>query len=225
MDKPVVAVWGIGWTQNSTDRQYSWAECLEIVNFLKDDPIYGGFTVMVGVRDRWRSSYITNPTMLAIVTKADIISPWDIAGYNSGGISNYASSKWIPDKTWCNNNGKDYLPVIWPGYSFYNASGHTKILNQYPRYGGTFLWDQVRTVISSVGTNMIYVAMFDEVDEGTAIFKVSNNPPKPNGSAMFVTYNMDGYNLPSDDYLYLVGQAGRALRGELSPIPVTRPSR
>ena len=221
--KPVVAVWGIGWTD--TSHPYSWAECLELINFLKDDPIYGGCTVMVGVRDRWRSSYIGDPTMLAIVTKADIISPWTIGGYSSGGVSAYGTSKWIPDKNWCNSHGKDYMPVIWPGYSFKNKSGDPTKFNSKPRYGGQFLWDQVKTVITNVGTNMIYVAMFDEVDEGTAIFKVSNNPPRPGGADMFVTYNMDGYSLPSDEYLWLTGQAARALRGEISPVPSARPGR
>ena len=71
---------------------------------------------------------------------------------------------------------------------------------------------------------MIYVAMFDEVDEGTAIFKVSNNPPRLGGVDMFVTYNMDGYTLPSDEYLWLIGQAGRALRNEI-PVTALRPNR
>jgi hypothetical protein len=71
---------------------------------------------------------------------------------------------------------------------------------------------------------MLYVAMFDEVDEGTAIFKVSNNPPRPGGVDMFVTYNMDGFNLPSDEYLWLTGQVGMGLRGEIT-INTTRPAR
>ena len=54
---------------------------------------------------------------------------------------------------------------------------------------------------------MAYVAMFDEVDEGTAIFKVSNTPPKP---GRFVTY--DG--LPSDWYLRLTGEGTKLIRGE-----------
>ena len=41
--------------------------------------------------------------------------------------------------------------------------------------------------------DMAYVAMFDEVDEGTAIFKVTNWPPRP---GRFMTF--DG--LPSDWY-------------------------
>jgi hypothetical protein len=49
--------------------------------------------------------------------------------------------------------------------------------------------------------------MFDEVDEGTAIFKVTSAPPK---EAHFVGY--DGQ--PSDWYLRLVGEGARMLRGE-----------
>ena len=57
---------------------------------------------------------------------------------------------------------------------------------------------------------MLYVAMFDEVDEGTAIFKCTNDPPTCDGAA-FLTYE----GLPSDHYLKLVGDAGKLLRGEL----------
>jgi hypothetical protein len=59
---------------------------------------------------------------------------------------------------------------------------------------------------------MLYVAMFDEVDEGTAIFKCTNDPPTANG-AKFVTYE----GLPSDHYPRLTGLAGRVIRGDLQP--------
>jgi hypothetical protein len=222
--KPVVAVWGIGWTKNDTDRNYTWAECLDLINFLKDDPVYGGNVVMVGVRDRWRRN-LTDPTMLAIVTKADIISPWSVGAFDSGSLGTYVTDKWYFDKQWCTDNHKDYMPVIFPGFSWSNLKNDPGVFNDTPRNGGQFLWDQVKATISTVGTNMIYVAMFDEVDEGTAIFKVSNNPPRPGGVDMFITYNMDGHNLPSDEYLWLVGQATRALRGQINPVPSIRPAR
>jgi hypothetical protein len=69
---------------------------------------------------------------------------------------------------------------------------------------------------------MLYVAMFDEVDEGTAIFKVTNHPPTgPGDGVQFATYE----GLPSDHYLRLTGLAGPVLRGELAaadepPLPI-----
>ena len=47
--------------------------------------------------------------------------------------------------------------------------------------------------------------MFDEVDEGTAVFKVTNTPPQP---GHFVT--LEG--LPSDTYLRLTGEGTKLLR-------------
>ena len=67
---------------------------------------------------------------------------------------------------------------------------------------------------------MIYQAMFDEVDEGSAIFKVTNNPPPPSGNIQFLT--LEG--LPSDEYLWLCGEGTRMLRDEISMDP-TRPAR
>ena len=49
--KPVVAVWGIGFA----GRAYTHSECYNLVNFLKNDPIYGGNIVMIGVNDDWRT--------------------------------------------------------------------------------------------------------------------------------------------------------------------------
>jgi hypothetical protein len=69
------------------------------------------------------------------------------------------------------------------------------------------------------GAPMLYVAMFDEVNEGTAIFKASNSPPKGKNTAF-----MDLDNKPSDTYLWLTGQAAKILRGELA-MPQKMPER
>ena len=51
--------------------------------------------------------------------------------------------------------------------------------------------------------------MFDELDEGTAIFKCTNDPPV--GTSPFL--KLDG--LPSDFYLKLVGRATKELRQKM----------
>jgi hypothetical protein len=84
--------------------------------------------------------------------------------------------------------------------------------NQIPRLGGRFLWTQY-VEAKRQGATMIYQAMFDEVDEGTAIFKVTNDVPDGVGKSQFVP--LEG--LPSDFYLKLVGQGTRLLRGEMKP--------
>jgi len=50
--------------------------------------------------------------------------------------------------------------------------------------------------------------MFDEVDEGTAIFKCTNDPPV--GESRFATYE----GLETDHYLWLTGKLGGILRGK-----------
>jgi hypothetical protein len=58
---------------------------------------------------------------------------------------------------------------------------------------------------------MCYIAMFDEMNEATAIFKCTNNPPV--GASAFMTYQ----GLPSDHYLWLTGRIGQLMRGEIEP--------
>jgi hypothetical protein len=100
----------------------------------------------------------------------------------------------------------DFLPVVFPGFSWHNLKPQDP-LNKIPRLKGQFLWSQFAAA-KQAGAAMIYVAMFDEVDEGTAIFKCTNDPPV--GANPFVTYE----GLPSDHYLWLTGEGGRLLRGE-----------
>ena len=205
--KPVVAVWGFGF---SDGRKYTLDEGLELMSFLKKTPA-GGCTVMLGVPTYWRTlnrDCVNDPKMHELILKADIVSPWTVGRYGKlPEIANYAQRTVAPDLAWCKEHGKDYLPVVFPGFSWHNMKTNSP-LNQTPRLGGKFLWSQYAAA-KKAGATMIYQAMFDEVDEGTAIFKCSNNPPV--GESSFVTYE----GLPSDFYLKIVGQAGRMLRGEI----------
>ena len=65
------------------------------------------------------------------------------------------------------------MPVTFPGFSRHNTKGDK--IDSIPRLEGQFLWSQI-VANKKAGCDMLYIAMFDEVDEGTAIFKCSNKP-------------------------------------------------
>jgi hypothetical protein len=204
---PVVAVWGIGFNDG---RRYSLSECFELVKWLKSE----GCTVMLGVPSFWREGRrdATDDAMLhAILKHADIVSPWSVGRYRTpDDATRHAADVWQPDREWCARHGLEFLPVVYPGFSWHNLTGGKT--DDIPRLKGRFLWSQV-VGAKRADCEMIYVAMFDEVDEGTAIFKCTDQPPVGEG-IQFLTYE----GLPSDYYLKLVGQAGRMLRGEISVI-------
>jgi hypothetical protein len=83
-------------------------------------------------------------------------------------------------------------------------------LDEIPRQRGRFLWKQF-VELRKLDAAMVYQAMFDEVDEGTAVFKCCNDPPI--GASEF----LDLEKLPSDYYLRLVGMGGRLIRKEIKP--------
>ena len=78
-----------------------------------------------------------------------------------------------------------------------------------------FFWKQVKGAVDA-GAESLYLAMFDEIDEGTAFFKCTNTPPV--GESSFITYEGEA----PDHYLWLAGEAAKYLRGELrsSRMPV-----
>ena len=212
--KPLVAVWGVGFSGER--RQYTLAECRALIEFLKAD----GCSVMLGVPTGWRElkrDAVTDPALHDVSKLADVISPWTPGRYhNPQEAALHGETYWQPDGVWCRERSLDYLPVVFPGFSWHNLKpGAT--LNQIPRLKGEFFWSQFAAA-KRAGAGMIYVAMFDEVDEGTAIFKCSNQPPV--GTDPFVTYE----GLPSDYYLWLTGEGARLLRGE-RPITLGVPVR
>ncbi|MDR2463655.1 MAG: hypothetical protein LBD30_07750, partial [Verrucomicrobiales bacterium] len=211
--KPLVSLWGIGFDDN---RRYSPSACAKLIDFLKNDPKYGGNAVMGGVPYFWREPVQTAKElrkdalplseMEAVYKQMDILSPWAVSRYADA--DEFVATLVKKDLAWCDANNIGYLPVFFPGFSWHNlekARHRNAPLNFISRDGGKFLWRQAVAALQS-GARMGYVAMFDEIDEGTAIFKVTNNPPV--GDSPFATYE----GLPSDHYLWLTGQIGKLLR-------------
>ena len=210
--KPVVAVWGIGFK----GRGYGLDECLELVRFLKNDPVCGGNTLMLGVPYYWREQgrdSLQDKRLHEILMEADILSPWTVGRHRSPDEMERHQKVMAADQAWLKERGKSYLPVAFPGFGWQNlerAHGRDSKLNAIPRLGGQFLWSQA-VATHEAGARMLYVAMFDEMNESTAIFKCSNNPPV--GASNFMTYE----GLPSDHYLWLTGRIGQLMQGEIEP--------
>jgi len=212
--KPVVGVWGVGFNDH---RGYTLEDCRSLLAALKEDPEFGGCTIVIGVPAHWlelEKDAVPDPKLLEIIAMADVVSPWTVGRYTDlSGVDAYERNELKANMAWCKQRKMDFMPVVFPGFSWYNMYGKT--FNQIPRLGGQFIWSQFLGA-KRAGASMVYVAMFDEVDEGTAIFKCSNEVPSAQESK-FLT--LEG--LPSDSYLRLVGCGARLLQGSM-PIEMVK---
>ncbi len=197
--KPVVLVWGYYTSQlPNTDVGN------QIIDFFKADTRYKA-TLIGGGDWTWRDN--RDPKWARLFRRFDAICPWNVGNYYFEGTNRYANtSYWKDDIAEARKAGMMYLPVIYPGFSWDNLKKLPPGTSKIPRLGGDFFWRQFYDA-ANLGLDMAFVAMFDEVDEGTAILKVTNDPPR---EGYFVTYE----GKPSDWYLRLTGEGTRVLRGE-----------
>ena len=207
--KPLVAVWGIGFNDR---RKYGYEQVKKIIDFLKSE----GCSILVGVPTHWRTltiDAVSDTRLLELVKQADIVHPWLVGRFDNNTYEPYRKSI-EEDIKWCKANGKDYMPVLFPGFSWHNMKKDAP-QNMIPRLGGRFFWKQVKGAVDA-GAESLYLAMFDEIDEGTAFFKCTNTPPV--GESSFITNEGEA----PDHYLWLAGEAAKYLRGELrsSRMPV-----
>jgi hypothetical protein len=224
--KPLVTIWGVGFPDRPYDIRNIGIE--RFIDFLKNDPEYGGCSVMLGIPTFWRdldADCVHDPYLHDIIRSADLILPWMVQRFSPllhSDMDRYRDVI-LKDIAWCKENNVAYVPCVTPGFSWHNLSRSSfpddvKPVGSIPRQGGRFYWQQISTAIKA-GAEMLYVAMFDEVNEGTAIFKCSDNPPVSD-VAKFI--DMDGK--PSDHYLWLTGEAGKILKHK-KPLVFTQPER
>jgi hypothetical protein len=201
--KPVVQVWGyyrgvpsIAMTPALADR---------LADFFKAPGPYSAYLVGGGAWD-WRKN--PDPAWQASLKRLDAYAPWNVANYSKDakGGRHATMNYWLEDKRESERRGVLWLPVVYPGFGWANLKGKSAGSATIPRDGGRFLWEQFHE-LARLGADSAFVAMFDEVDEGTAIFKVTSSPP--------TQAHFEGYDgLPSDWYLRLVGEGTRMLRKE-----------
>ncbi|HEX2394926.1 MAG TPA: choice-of-anchor Q domain-containing protein, partial [Bacteroidales bacterium] len=176
---PVVTIWGAGFND---DRKYNIGFISRLVDFFQQDEDAGQCAVMLGVPTYWRTAgndVVTGDEytrLIALMKKVDIILPWHTGRFNRTAFNDGTYENLVAgDITWCNTNGVDYAPVVSPGFSWKNLKGDAGLTGK-PRENGYYYWDMAKAAVEG-GVEMLYTGMFDEVNEGTQIFKVDNNPP------------------------------------------------
>lgn len=215
--KPLVALWGLGFPDrhdpvDGIDMDF-W---FEIVDKFQNDPEYGGCSILLGVPTYWRTDGgdvikgAERNRMLELMKMADVIMPWHTSRFarTDFEVGGKYRNQVKGDVEWTAAEGLDYIPTISPGIREFLLN-----LNNYerPRDGGLYFVDMARAAIES-GSKSLYLGMFDEMDEGTQYFKVHQNPPFYSDRLAFSDYG----NNPEDHYLWLAGEATRALRGEFT---------
>jgi hypothetical protein len=203
--RPLVSVWGVGFNDG---REYTTAEVAQLVDYLKKR----GFSVMLGVPTHWRElrEDAEKDTLLHdLIRRCDVVMPWFVGRYDAKAYDESFVSLIDKDIRWAKTNHVDYAPLCYPGFSWKNLKDDEHSL-AVPRDRGRFLWEQMYNAIR-MGSQMLYIAMFDEIDEGTAIFKVASDVPAPVKGSTFMPLDS---GLRPDHYLWLVGQAAQMLKGK-----------
>ncbi|MCR5548100.1 MAG: hypothetical protein K6F25_05050 [Bacteroidales bacterium] len=210
--KPLIAL--VSFAQ--ADMPYDMTECRECVELLQA----AGYSVMIGVPAYWRDGGMDSPyttELLAMIDELhpDVLMPWSVGRYDHDGTTpvSYKSTSYLTsfddfksrikdDADWCSAHGVDYAPNVWPGFDW---SHQRPASVAYDRHGGDFFWKQAYYDIAVAGAKMIYIAMFDEIDEGTAIYKMLRKSEAPS-------------NIPDTDF-YL-----KYVNGEYTETGTTGPS-
>jgi len=128
--------------------------------------------------------------------------PWNAGNFN-GQFA--ATGYWKNDKADFEAHNVIYVPEIYPGMSTDNRDNLPPGKGRIPRNKGAFLWNQF-AVATTLKAKSIFLGMYDELDEGTQIIKVTNSPP---AQATFITYE----GLPSDSYLCFTSLGTKMVKG------------
>ena len=190
--------------------------CNQLIDFFAEQGSHRAF--LVGGSDHdWRNN--PDPAWQAAFRRVPAICPWNVGNrsVDAAGVSHANTAAWAQDKQDCARRGALWIPVIYPGLSADNLKRQPPGTTTFPRRGGKFFWEQFHALSALGGADSVFIAMFDEVDEGTAIFKVTSDPP---AQGHFVGLD----RLPSDWYLRLAG-VGAGLLHRNQPVPAEIPIR
>lgn len=205
--KPVICIWGFGF--NDAQRPFTPDQCLDVVNWFKNQGCY----VIGGVPTWWRTGdRDSRPGFSGVYHAFDMLSPWLVGRIgNAGDADHFYDVATVADAAECAAHGIDYQPCVLPGG-----------VTERQRAHGDFMWRQFYNM-GRAGVPSAYISMFDEYNEGNQIAKTAESQAwVPTGSS-FLALDEDGTACSSDYYLRLTGDGGRMLKGQ-TPLTPLRPT-
>lgn len=131
--KPVVCVWGFGFTDRPTDSKGA----LTLIKRLKSQGIY----VIGGVTKHWRTGADTQKGFMDVFLALDMVSPWTVGSFDGvNGAAGY-QAELKADHELLKQHNIDYQPVVFAGFAWSNWVRGSKP-NQIPRLHGDLMWQQ-----------------------------------------------------------------------------------
>ncbi len=219
--RPVMSIWGMGLNDDGHPPNDA-TEAIDLIDWFRTRaPEEQRVTYMGGTPSRWgtlsRDSR-SEPDWGIVYSMMDVVQPWNVGRYGTiQAADSWKTAVVEPDVRLAEQNRQSYMPVVFPGFSWFNLKRDAKP-NQIPRLRGEFLWRQAYNA-RVAGATMLKIAMFDEVDEGTAIFKAASRRSDAPDQGYWLTLDADGAELPPDWYLRVAREITRMFRGEVEPDP------
>lgn len=217
--KPVLAIWGMGLQEDRHVPEDPVVARGVIAWFRSEAPARYRATYMGGTPSQWRTlsgDCRKDPGWAETFRSMDVIQPWTVGRYrNQESADKWKTEVLDPDLALTVRNGQIYMPVVFPGFSWHNLKRDAP-KNAIPRDRGEFLWRQAYNA-KEAGATVLKIAMFDEVNEGTAIFKLAARREDAPDQGFWLTLDADGATLPNDWYLRLAGEITRMFHGEIKP--------
>jgi hypothetical protein len=218
--KPVVGVTGPG---QHRYRPATPEQTLDFFDRLRSLSAQNGVNVtLFGTVPRdWRTG---QPQWSKVFRSFDVISPWMPGAIrDSQQINTYVEHTLKADLAETQRLGIGYMPVVFPGFSWANLKRDPSKFNGLPRMCGRFLSEQATAYVSA-GATMLFGAMFDEVGEGTAFFKITPHKDQLPSDPKYVALDVDGCDLPSDWYLRIADSISRLVKNEPARFPALAPA-
>jgi hypothetical protein len=220
--KPVVSIWGMGLDDGPAHPPADAQVAKALIAWFKSQAPEERYhvTYMGGTPARWgtlTADSRKDPVWGEVYAMMDVVQPWNVGRYGTlEAVDRWKENVLVPDVERTAANGQIYMPVVFPGFSWQNLKNSGRP-NQIPRLRGEFLWRQAYNA-KVAGATVLKIAMFDELDEGTAVMKVVSRRSEAPDQGFWLTLDADGEELSSDWYLRLAGEITRMFHGESEPV-------